>query len=535
MDREIQEHKTDDTCPGHWRASAQNTASRLPGRHECSRGTPHGPLPLAHTKDCAAEFPLAALGSFKPAVEAVVARLQVPPALAASSALAVASLAVQAHVNVETLGGFRPCSLFVLSIAASGERKTSCDELLLRGLRTREQEDRQLRIEALHHWKVADTLWRARETALKKAAACVETSDELADVAAAFEALGPAPAPPPLAERTVGAPTRAGLLRMMREGLPSLGLVNDEGGQMIGGHALSGSERLATMAMLNRLWDGSTIDQALGSTGHTALPGRRLALHLMMQPLVADRILMDPLTEQSGFLARCLMSAPESRIGHRLIDDSTHAPEDHEIELFNRRLHEILSRPPRMDPATGGLETRIIPLCKGAHELLVRFYNAIEMRQAAGEALAPITAHASKSAEQACRIAAVLAAWTDLEVEQISAEDMARGITLAQYYLAEALRLLTRAEAFQRRTRAERLQRWLVETWPHDTVTFSEVQQFGPGVLREKARAEAALELLQQTGWVVPLPSGTEVRGKPRKRAWRIVRPVAEGEDDDMV
>ena len=51
-------------------------------------------------------------------------------AIAAQSALALASLAVQGHANVETLCGYLPLSLFCVTIAGSGERKSTVDRCL---------------------------------------------------------------------------------------------------------------------------------------------------------------------------------------------------------------------------------------------------------------------------------------------------------------------------------------------------------------------------------------------------------------------
>jgi hypothetical protein len=55
--------------------------------------------------------------------------VQVPDALAAHAVLGFAALAAQAHANVQTLGGPRPISLYMLTVAESGERKTAADML----------------------------------------------------------------------------------------------------------------------------------------------------------------------------------------------------------------------------------------------------------------------------------------------------------------------------------------------------------------------------------------------------------------------
>jgi hypothetical protein len=55
-------------------------------------------------------------------------------------------------------------------------------------------------------------------------------------------------------------------------------------------------------------------------------------------------------------------------------------------------------------------------------------------------------------------------------------------------------------------------------------VTTSEALQLGPNALRERPKVRAALGMLAEFGWVAALDAGTEVRGTPRKEAWRIVR-----------
>ena len=64
-----------------------------------------GPQPLVREIQRGADYPVDALGPLESAVRAVKATTQAPTAIAAQSALSVASLAVQAHADVETLAG----------------------------------------------------------------------------------------------------------------------------------------------------------------------------------------------------------------------------------------------------------------------------------------------------------------------------------------------------------------------------------------------------------------------------------------------
>ena len=101
---------------------------------------PEGPQPLLREIAPGAAYPVEALGPLRAAVEAVQGMTLAPVAIPAQSALAVASLAVMAFADVETLGGNRPLSLYCLTIAQSGERKSSCDAPLMAALRDYEKE-----------------------------------------------------------------------------------------------------------------------------------------------------------------------------------------------------------------------------------------------------------------------------------------------------------------------------------------------------------------------------------------------------------
>src|SRR5712675_3617228 len=55
--------------------------------------------------------------------------------------------------------------------------------------------------------------------------------------------------------------------------------------------------------------------------------------------------------------------------------------------------------------------------------------------------LRPVSGLANKLAEHAARLAAVLTLVRDIDAGEITGEEMAAGIELAQHYVAEALRL----------------------------------------------------------------------------------------------
>lgn len=480
-----------------------------------------GPQPLVREIVPGAPYPVAALGPLRAAVDAVQGMTQAPVAIPAQSALAVASLAVQGFADVETLAGRRPVSLYALTIAKSGERKSACDAPLMSQLRAREREDAIAYKADREAWKNRLAIWKAQHDKILQDAR-KKAGDPLAGEAA-LRAIGPEPQPPPLVDRTVSEPTFEGLTKLFAIGQPSLGLFSDEGGQFLGGHAMNSDNRQKTLAAFNSLWDGNPIKRTRAGDGHETLFERRLAIHLMVQPSVARAFMADPLAADTGFLPRFLICEPPSAIGTRLhagARDNWPA-----LAQFDDRLAAILAKPLPIDPEAGGLQTRCLSLSPEAREALVRFHDSVERSQRPDGEMAHITGTASKAAEQAARIAGVLSLWRDLDAPEVGAAEMSCAIDLARFYLLEAARLADTATVSAEIDRAEKLKRWLLDSWTEPDVTVREVQNKGPNQLRESPKARAALNLLEAHGWLVRLDAGTVLRGAARKEAWRIVRP----------
>ena len=142
-------------------------------------------------------------------------------------------------------------------------------------------------------------------------------------------------------------PTYEGLTRKFAEGMPSLGIFSDEGGQFLGGFAMSTDNRQKTLAALNDLWQGNPIRRTRQGEGSFTLHGRRLAVHLMVQPGVARDFMADPKADDTGFLPRFLICEPASTIGTRL--HALTRQDDGAVQSFAWHLKGILSRDLPMD------------------------------------------------------------------------------------------------------------------------------------------------------------------------------------------
>lgn len=490
---------------------------------------PEGPQALVRSNPPAEPYPVASLGPLRRAVEAAQATTKAPVALAAQSALSVASLAVQCHADVETLGGNAPTSLFCLSVARSGERKSATDKILMAGLRAFERDANHAYEAELADHVFQEQIWKVdRDAALSS---LKKSKSDRTAAQADLKAVGAEPQAPLKPYLTASEPTLEGLHRLFAEGQPGLGVFSDEGGGFLGGYGMSRDNRLKTIAGLSDLWGGEPIRRVRAGESASMLYGRRLAGHLMVQPVAAAELLADPLANGQGFLARFLIAAPESLIGFRTLDS---AVDRSALIAFEARLLECLGHPkPLVEGTTQELRPRVLPLSNKARALLHGYYEATEVQQRPGGQLASVTPFASKSPEQACRIAGVLTLWSDLQAAQVDAQNMGKGITLAQHYLQEATRVADAAIISQDTADAEKLRRWLLADWPGRAqgmgrnpqhILPSDILQRGPGGLRERKKIQTCLHRLVEAGWLTPLPEGSLIDGRARQESYAIVR-----------
>lgn len=459
---------------------------------------PPEPTPLVRPVPLPAPYPVDALGAvLAPAARAIMEIVQVPAALAANTVLATAALAAQPHANVQTLGGVRPLSLYVLTLAGSGERKTAADEVALDPIR---QHVKRMTLAYESSLREYEATLAASKLARSQARGNAKTPDEYA---AALKDITDAPRPrKPWLICTE--PTAEGLVRSLAEGQFAQGIYTDEGGQFLGGHAMSEEAELRTVAMLSRAWQGAQLDRVRATDHeHVVLYGRRLSMHLLVQPDVATRLLGKPLYRSQGFLARWLIAAPESLAGTRLHNSSLPAAhEDPRIRGYWHALAQLLEMPTVEDREVGGLDPMCLALDPEARTVLVAAYNEIELNQSVGNELESIRDWASKAAEHACRIAGVLTLIADPKAYSISEEAMKHALTLMQFYMGEYERLIGSAGVPEAITHAQALLDWLRRDH-RPRVTARDVMRLGPGrAIRSADTARAALRTLEEHGWL---------------------------------
>lgn len=476
------------------------------------------PEPLRRPVPPAAPYPMDALGGILgPAVKRIHAVVKAPDAVCAQSVLAAASLAVQSHADVVMDGRREPLSLWAVTVAESGERKSAVDGL---ALAAHIEYERQA-LQAFSDEKEAHELDSLAYETAKRSSAKGKTE---AEIKHKLENMGPAPKPPLEPILLAGTPTIEGLHKLYKNGQPSIGLFHDDAGEFLGGHAMSKDNRTKSAAGMSRLWDRGEFDRIRGGDGAEKFYGKRLAMHLMVQPVIAETILSDDVLTGQGFLARSLLTWPASTIGTReyaAVDLST----DGDLARYRRRMTDILQTAPALREGTRNeLEPRALSLTPDAKAAWIRVHDAIEADMGDGAEWSGVRAWAAKAPAQTLRIAGVLTLVDDPGAGVIQAETIGRACRIVLFALGEAARIVGTASAPPEIRHAEALLAWCHAE--RKRLLYSGLAlQFGPGAIRHKPAFDVAMAELERAGWATAIRGGCVVDGSHRRRVWEVTEP----------
>lgn len=462
------------------------------------------PQPLVATID-PEPYPLDALpASVRLAVQEVAGFVKAPTPMLAMSALAALSLAIQAHHDVERaerLNG--PCSLFLLAIADSGERKSTCDGFFTKAIREHESAKQEAAKSGLKAYASDHEIWDAQRSGLKEKIKCLAKEgkasttqeSELRDLDKCKPRL------PRVPRLIYGDATPEALTFALATRWPSAGVVSSEAGSVFGGHGMGRDSVMRNLAALNQLWDGAALPVERRSSESFTVRGARLTMALQVQEATM-RAFFDGtkgLARGTGFLARFLVAWPESTQGTR---NFTEAPADWPaLGAFNARLTAILERPAPIDD-DGALTPAMLKLSPDAKVAWIAFHDQIEAMLCTGGELHDVRDVASKTADNAARLAMLFHAFEG-SLGPIGLDAMESGARIAMWHLNEARRFFGELAMPQDVANPARLESWLLNYCRRentDKVPTRAVQQFGPNGLRDKLALDETVKELQELG-----------------------------------
>lgn len=421
------------------------------------------------------------------AINETVSYVQAPPAMVAGCALAAMSASVQTRFSVRrdaVLCG--PSGLYILTIAESGERKSTVDKIFTAPIREWEARQEQTAKLAMEEFQSDLRIWEQQQE---------ESPD------------GSERPKPPRVPRMLRGEDTPEALAAAAVLYPVIAVISAEAGVIFGGVGMSADTVTRTLAQYNAMWDGGPIDQGRITRDRVRIDEIRVTVSLQVQPAALERF-----TEKTagiargvGFLARCLISQPPSTQGTRLYQ----APPSTmpKISAFQARVSDLLQHPAEFDEFDR-LVTRDVPLSAEAHEVWASFHDEVEMQLVPDQEYADIRDVASKAAENAARIACCIQIFAGGPTEAIEATSMRKACVIMRWYLDEALRFGRKHSKTPELLDAGQLEEFLITHHrklavqsAQDTLSVNMVRQLGPNRLRtSRPRLDGALQLLQDYG-----------------------------------
>jgi hypothetical protein len=430
-------------------AAAIKSAARLLAADEAVREAP--------------PYPVDALGPLADVCKAVAQHGQVQEAMAGQCLLGAASLLVQGVWNVESLEGNKPTSLNHLTLAGSGEGKSTAQRVALRPVMEWQ------RAAASRYESDLGDYERARSTRKKG------------------DAPPDRPSPP---FRVSSDATVEGLRRELTDGVASQGVFSDEAAAVLCGWGMSAEQKAKTGAVFAKLWDGGHLSVSRATGPRVERFGRRLALHWMIQPEAASAALGDPLLTQLGFWPRFLLAWPSPQ------EPRTAAPFRPEalpeVQAYWSRCTELLAIPLPDDAD----QCPALMLDPAARKLLEQKFESFETSARRGS-LRPVKPFALRAIEQACRVAGVLAGFEG--ASSVRREHAEGALQLVAYSLTTWRAVLERGTGDDTTRNALALYRWLT-TRPGWSAALPVILGRGPSAVRTKDARDAAIGVLSAAG-----------------------------------
>mgnify|MGYP005847626035 CR=1 FL=1 len=470
--------------------------------HDLPRHEWPDPQPLA-TGAAPDPYPIDALPEIiGEAVQEVHQFVQAPLPLVAGSAIAGASMAVQHAHNVERdrkLGG--PCSVFVLAIAPSGDRKTTLDRYFTSAISEWQVAEAERMRSEIARFESAKVAWELRRQScidrIKKAAQKQQDTSRLEHDLSEIEL--EQPERPRIPHILLGDETPESLAHKLRYDWPSAGIASSEAGIVFGSHGMGSDSIMRNLGLLNVLWDGREHSVGRRSKESFVVRGARLTMALQVQPETLRHFFdkNGDLARGTGFMARFLICAPETTQGTRFYQDP---PETWPaLDKFNNRMRDLLDQLPELD-REGALNPQPLNFSPDAKDAWIRFHDSIEIELRQGGELFDVRDVASKAADNAARLACLFHIFSG-STGPITSDAIQSGSRIAAWHLAEARRFFEAVIVPPRIQDAIDLEDWMIERCRNEeckSISRRDIQRHAiPARLRNGPALDSAITELE--------------------------------------
>ena len=410
------------------------------------------PEPLANDPSQPTRYPIEAWSPIlRKAIEAIAYYTQVPLAMAGQCVLGAIAHIGQAHIDAPMGSEHKPTSLIIITEGESGTGKTQ-----VMGLS-------HFKID--QHEKLLYSNYLSDISSWENNLLSLKGKDR-----AAF--LDENPKPPNPVTMFDDATIEPLIDRFVDGEMYNASLSTDEAGQFFNGHTMKSDTAGSALGAITKLYSSGIAGRTRSQKNAYANPRTkaydvRMTFLLQGQRVVLEKALTDPLMSGQGFLARAMIACPEDLRGKRVWNDPKRRndrPHDNPclIDYWSRCQILLDPLPANLPSDSTGAPNRI-KMQWANNEAVQAFEDgmqAIENRQANGQVLEYLKAYASRMAENATRIASLMAFFDGRKT--ITTDDITRAFMLVEYSTAERLRYLDATPTGEQND-SEKLSCWLVD------------------------------------------------------------------------
>ena len=460
------------------------------------------PEPLASDPSQPTPYPIDAFtGLLKRVVKAVAYYSQVPNAMAGQCVLGALAHMGQRFIDAPMGHGHQPASLMIIIEGESGSGKSQAMGLTHFKIKEYERQQCKTFAKELDSWNEEKAA-----TPIKEMQAFLENNPKPQNPVTVFK----------------DATIEPILDKFISGDIHNASWTTDEAGQFFSGHTMKGDTAGNALSALTTMHSDGEISRLRSQKSAYAMPKTnahdvRLTLVLMGQRVVLEGALTDPLMNEQGFLARALIACPPDLRGKRVWNDeqrNNDNPHDNPdlIEYWSRcqnLLTPFLGNIPR------GLDSKESPRIKiqwedcQTRQVFNDLAQGIEIRQAKGKEFEYLKGYASRMAENASRIASLMAYFEGRET--ITTDDIKRAFMLVEYSTAERLRYLD-ATPQGVQNDSEKLSSWLVDKTKHKTPAIlnrTDVYNGAPKPMRKNSKVlQNELDNLESVGHIKQMEDG---------------------------
>ena len=399
-----------------------------------------------------------------------------------------------------------------MTIADSGERKSTCDGFFTTAIRDYEAVQAETAKLTLKDYEVSIEAWDSKRLGIKEKIRQLskDSKPTHAMETALRELENSKPEAPKIPRLFYADATPEALAYALTKQWPSGGVLSAEGGIVFGSHGMGQDSAMRNLALLNVLWDGGSLTIDRRTSDSFTVRGARLTMGLQVQEATLRSFLAKSgaLARGTGFLARFLIAWPESTQGFRPFTDAPASWPS--VAAFNRRITAILEQPAPIDD-TGALTPPMLTMTADAKSAWVTFHDAIETELKSGGELYDVRDVASKTADNAVRLAALFQVFEGPS-SAIGVDAFAGASRIAAWHLNEARRFFSELALPPELGNATRLDRWLINYCMREQVQFvgkNHTRQHGP--LRDGTVLDSGIRELGDLDRVRLVKSGRQL------------------------